>query len=162
MIHQRPTSEAAADDRLKTLGQQIRAWRKALRISATAAAEAARMSRMTLHRIERGEPSVTMGAYLNVVTALGLDLAIVGPAEAGSETQNGHRTGWIPARIRIADYPQLKSLAWQLKGAVELTPEEALAIYERNSRHLDLQTMGTEERELLDALRLALGRRGHV
>jgi transcriptional regulator with XRE-family HTH domain len=36
---------------------------KALKVSATTAAEAAGMSRMTLHRIERGEPSVTMGAY---------------------------------------------------------------------------------------------------
>jgi len=35
--------------------------RKALRVSATVAAEAAGMSRVTLHRIEKGEPSVTMG-----------------------------------------------------------------------------------------------------
>jgi hypothetical protein len=28
------------------------------------------MSRVTLHRIERGEPSVTMGTYLNAAAAL--------------------------------------------------------------------------------------------
>ena len=42
-------------EQLSALGQQIRARRKALGVSATAAAEAASMSRVTLHRIEKGE-----------------------------------------------------------------------------------------------------------
>ena len=49
-----------AQARLRQLGEQVRLQRKALRISATAAAEAAGMSRVTWHRIEKGEPSVTM------------------------------------------------------------------------------------------------------
>ena len=36
---------------LQTLGAQIRAQRKALRLSATVTAEAAGLSRVTLHRI---------------------------------------------------------------------------------------------------------------
>ena len=59
---------------LQALGAQIRAQRKALRLSATVTAEAAGLSRVTLHRIEKGEPSVTMGAWCNTMAALGLVL----------------------------------------------------------------------------------------
>ena len=57
---------------LQALGAQIRAQRKALRLSATVTAEAAGLSRVTLHRIEKGEPSVTMGAWCNALAALAL------------------------------------------------------------------------------------------
>ena len=39
----------------------------------------------------------------------------------------------------------------------ELTPAEALGIYERNARHLVTQALQPSERNLIDALRLALG-----
>lgn len=68
--------DSAAQARLHQLGEQVRLQRKALRISATAAAEAAGMSRVTWHRIEKGEPSVTMGAYMNAMVALGLELRL--------------------------------------------------------------------------------------
>ena len=45
--------------KLAAIGRRIRAHRKQLGINGTTAAEAAGMSRVTLHRIERGEPSVT-------------------------------------------------------------------------------------------------------
>ena len=151
-----PTADAAAE-KLIALGQQIRTYRKALRINAVAAAEAAGMSRVTWHRIERGEPSVTMGAYVNALNALGLDFGVVGTANADAASV-AHHKGWIPARVRIADYPQLKELAWQLHGTDELTPIEALGIYERNERHLDPPSMDASERDLLDALRVGLGR----
>ena len=67
------------------------------------------------------------------------------------------RTGWIPARVRIADFPKLKELAWQIHGTSELTPREALGIYERNWRHLDPTTLPSHERDLVDALRQGLG-----
>ena len=154
-----PVVTAAVAEKLAALGQQIRAHRKALRVNATAAAQAAGMSRVTLLRIENGEPSVTMGAYLNVMAALGLDFGLVTP----SATKDEERKDWIPVRIRLADYPQLKQLAWQVHGSDELTPAEALGIYERNWRHLDLQAMEPRERQLIEALRLALGEGGvHV
>lgn len=148
--------------RLKALGQQVRAHRKALRISAVNAAQAAGMSRVTLHRIENGEPSVTMGAYFNAMAALGLDFGLRLPTAGGAATkaQEPERQDWIPARIRLDEYPQLKQLAWQVHGTDTLTPVEALNIYERNWRHLDLQAMPPHERQLVDALRLALGE-GH-
>lgn len=156
-----PAISTAAVEDLVRLGQQIRARRKALRVNATAAAEAAGMSRVTLHRIENGEPSVTMGAYVNAMAALGLEFGILGPANPAAnpaaDTAEGAGEGWIPARIRLADYPQLKQLAWQVHGTDTLTPVEALGIYERNSRHLDLRVLEPRERHLIDALRLALG-----
>lgn len=148
--------------KLRVLGEQIRGHRKALAISATVAAEAAGLSRVTLHRIEHGEPSVTMGAYMNVMVALGLNFGILTPSHAASENAGSSREGWVPARVRIADYPQLKQLAWQIHGTDELTPGEALGIYERNWRHLDLAAMEPRERDLVDALRLALGQNSDV
>jgi transcriptional regulator with XRE-family HTH domain len=131
----------------------VRGRRKDLGVSAVAAAEAAGISRVTLHRIEKGEPAVTMGAYLRVLGALGLQLAAGLPQEA----VEGRRPGWLPARIRIADYPWLKQLAWQVHGPQELTPREALGIYERNWRHIDPATLSAAESGLVDALRLAFG-----
>lgn len=145
--------------RLQALGAQMRAQRKALRLSSTVTAEAAGMSRVTLHRIEKGEPSVTMGAWCNALAALGMSFQAVNTTEIGVSTaQRPDRTGWIPARVVLADYPQLRSLAWQVHGTDALTPTEALDIYERNARHLDLHTMSAEEHALLEALRMALPR----
>lgn len=79
------------------------------------------------------------------------------PQEEAAAPAEAHRQGWLPARIRIADYPGIKELAWQVHGPQELTPREALGIYERNWRHLDPATLSAAERDLVDALRLALG-----
>ena len=142
---------------LQALGTQIRTQRKALRLSATVVAEAAGISRVTLHRIEKGEPSVVMGAWYNTLSALGMVLQArnIGSGETDSP-QTVDRSGWIPARVALADYPQLRALAWQVHGTDTLTPPEALDIYERNARHLDLKAMSGDEQALLQALRLAL------
>ena len=139
-----------AADVLIKLGGKIRAQRKALRVNATAAAEASSISRVTLHRVERGEPSVNIGAYVSLILALGLNLAI-------DTKVDENQTGYIPARIHLDDYPQLKKLAWQLKAGTDLTPLEALGIYERNWRHIDHLALDSTERQLIDVLRLGLG-----
>lgn len=142
--------------RLGALGQQIRARRKALGLSATVVAEAAGLSRVTLYRLEKGAPAVTMAAYLNVMGALGLDFNLSLPADQTVVAPAADHTGWIPARVRLTDYPQLKQLAWQVHGVDELTPAEALSIYERNWRHIDLAALQPHEQQLVHALRLAL------
>lgn len=141
---------------LVQLGQQIRARRKTLGVSAIVAAEAAGMSRVTLHRIENGEPSVTMGAYLNALSALGLSLKIAEISTSVTQTVED-REGWIPAQIHLSDYPQLKQLAWQVQGTDVLTPIEALSIYERNRRHLDFDALDLKEKHLIEALQTGLG-----
>lgn len=138
---------------LKALGGRIRAQRERQKVTATAAAEAAGMSRVTLHRIERGEPSVTMGAYLSAIDAVGLRLDLTDPQAAPA----GARDTGVPAIVRLADYPQLKRLAWQLHGVTELSPAEALSLYERNWRHIDQGSMAPDERALVRALVGALG-----
>ncbi len=151
-----PAISSTTVARLETLGQQIRTRRKALGLSATVAAEAAALSRVTLHRIEKGAPAVTMAAYLNVMAVLGLELSLSVPAGQAAVAPAPDHTGWLPARVRLDDYPQLKQLAWQVHGVDELTPTEALSIYERNWRHIDASKLQPHEQQLVDALRLAL------
>lgn len=144
-----PVVPAVVETQLQALGQRIRARRRSQKVSATDAAEAAGMSRVTLHRIERGEPSVTMGAYLSALSALGL----------GLEVQEPHAPfrSRLPAVVRLDAYPALKQLAWQLPGVTELTPQQALDLYERNWRHLDRHQLTDAERRLLQALVDELG-----
>ncbi|TDM08923.1 MAG: XRE family transcriptional regulator [Ideonella sp. MAG2] len=153
-----PVTSAQSVALLKQIGEQIRAQRKSLGISATVTAEAAGVSRMTLHRIERGEPSVTAGAWTNVLAALGLGLTATGPQLGAATVTTPPLEDHIPVHIRLADYPQLKALAWQVKASERLTAAEALDIYERNARHLDASAMSPAEQALLNALRTAFGR----
>jgi len=108
------------------------------------------MSRVTLHRIERGEPSVAMGAWVAAAGALGLTLDPVDPRAPAEAPQ-------LPAHIRLADYPQLQQLAWQLHGVEDLSAQEALQLYERNWRHVDSKSLSAEERALIQALSHTLG-----
>ncbi|MET3494111.1 helix-turn-helix domain-containing protein [Variovorax boronicumulans] len=152
-----PPTLPTASRGLEVFGRRIHARRKALKISATTTAEAAGMSRMTLHRIERGEPSVTMGAYMNALAALGLDVEVIASAEAAGK-QAAAPTARTKA-IRIADFAQLRRLAWQLPATAELTPEEAWGTYERNWRHADPSALEDNERQLLAELARTLGRK---
>lgn len=145
-------SEAVAN-RAMDVGKQIRDHRKALGVSATTAAEAAGMSRVTWYRIEKGVTSVTMGACLNALAVLGLELKITTPSVREHDNDSDHLDA-IPVCIAFADYPQLKQLAWQVHGVDTLSPREALSIYERSWRHLDLEALEPHERHLIDALRL--------
>lgn len=150
-----PKTSISAAEQLAALGACICARRKTLKVSATALAEAAGMSRVTVHRLEQGEPSVTMGAYTNALAALGMRLVVTEVQAKPSPEVFDNKAGWLPARVRLADYPALKRLAWQVQGTDELTPREALGIYERNWRHLNEAELLPREKQLIDALRLA-------
>lgn len=94
-----PVLIATADHRLALLGQRIHARRKALKINAETIAEAAKISRMTLLRIERGVPSVTMGAYMNVLEALGLAIDLNTPAVPPLSVVPPERIGIVEAHL---------------------------------------------------------------
>jgi len=136
---------------LARLGQKLRRARKTQKVSAVAAAEAAGISRVTLHRIERGEPTVAMAAWVALASTLGLALDV---ADAGTAASVAVQ---LPERIRLDAYPQLRKLAWQLQGVEELTPQEALGLYERNWRHVDRAGLSAAETALIHALSQALG-----
>jgi transcriptional regulator with XRE-family HTH domain len=131
--------------RLALLGERIRTARKRQRVTTVAAAQAAGISRVTLHRIERGESTVAVGAWVAVATALGLSFDLLDAKAAAGTTK-------LPKKIRLRDFPQLKKLAWQLQGVDEVTPQDALDLYERNWRHLDRALLSNEEAALIDAL----------
>jgi hypothetical protein len=90
--------------------------------------------------------------------ALGLQLNL--QATAAGHSKDTPPTGWLPVRVTLADYPQLKTLAWQVQGTHYLTLIEAHDIYERNARHLDQAKMTAQEQALIDALQQAFGRSG--
>lgn len=59
-------------DALSQMGEQIKLARKRRKLTAIQVAERADIARSTLSLIEKGEPSVAMGAYFNVLRVLGL------------------------------------------------------------------------------------------
>ena len=147
-----PAAAIAPGDqkRLALLGERIRTARKRQRVTAVAAAEAAGISRVTLHRIERGEPTVAIGAWVAVATALGLAFDFLDAKAAAG-------TAKLPKKIRLREFPQLKQLAWQLQGVDDVTPQDALDLYERNWRHLDRAALSDHEAALIEALSRELG-----
>ena len=64
------TLPLAARKALKKLGADIEVARKKRRISTISMAERAFISRNTLAKIEKGDPTVSMGAYMSVLSIL--------------------------------------------------------------------------------------------
>lgn len=141
------------DHELHQLGTLLRTQRKSMRLPAESVARAANMSRQTLHRIERGEPSVTMGAYLNAVRALGLSLNFgrVAPSADVHGPVDENQPAATAPNVRLQDYPQLRQLAWHRQGDT-LSEEEALDLYERHWRHVDTARLTPSEQALIRRL----------
>lgn len=57
---------------LQVLGENIKLARKRRKLTTIQVAERAGIDRTTLYQVERGNPSVSMGAYFNVLRVLGL------------------------------------------------------------------------------------------
>ena len=58
---------------LETAGEQIKLARKRRSLSLEAVAERAQCTKLTLMRVEKGTPTVSIGIYARVLYALGLD-----------------------------------------------------------------------------------------
>lgn len=131
------------------LGASLRAQRKRLGISMTAAAAAAGISRVTWHRLEKGAGTVALGAMLSAARALGLEVRLHQPGE----TASGQPERMLPLDIHLDDYPQLRALAWQVQdGRQRLAPREAHGLYRRNWRHVPVDQLLPPERALIRAL----------
>lgn len=68
------------------LGEDIAVARKKRRISTVSMAERAFISRGTLFKVERGDPSVSIGIYATVLAILGLADRFAQAADRSSDT----------------------------------------------------------------------------
>lgn len=76
---------------LKQMGENIKLARKRRKLTTTQVAERADIVRSTLYLIETGNPSVTIGAYFNVLRVLGLQddfLKLAADDEFGRKLQD--------------------------------------------------------------------------
>ncbi len=133
---------------LASLGQKILLQRKKLKAAAESVALAAAISRITLHRIEKGEPGVGMGAYMSVIIALGLSLSI----QEGAPKLIDAKEDNLLSAIAIKDYPQLKLISWQLRDDAVLNAMEAKNMYERNQKYILFNEMTEQEKKLIKRL----------
>ncbi len=76
----------AARQALIKLGEDIAVARKKRRISTVSMAERAFISRGTLYKVEKGDPSVSMGIYATVLSILGLVEGLGNVADRGTDT----------------------------------------------------------------------------
>jgi transcriptional regulator with XRE-family HTH domain len=104
------------------------------------------MSRVTLHRIETGAASVTLGALMNVLDALDLSLRELEGTEATEAAASQ------PEAIEVQAYPVLQQLAWHVQGSTSLRPAEAAGLYARQRRRRDLEPLQPHEQQLITAL----------
>ena len=88
---------------LRKLGGDIRDARRRRRIPTATMAERATISRMTLHKVELGDPSVSLGAYATVLFILGLTDRLADLADVRHDT-TGLRLDEerLPLRIRLS------------------------------------------------------------
>ena len=86
---------------LRKLGHDIRDARRRRRIPAEIAAQRASISRMTLLKIEKGEPGVAVGSYATILLVLGMTERLAELADprhdaVGLQLEEEH----LPQRIR--------------------------------------------------------------
>jgi DNA-binding XRE family transcriptional regulator len=86
---------------LRKLGRDIRVARLRRRIPTTLMAERASISRMTLNKVEKGAPGVSLGIYATVLFVLGLENGLAELADARTDTTGLELADeQLPKRIR--------------------------------------------------------------
>jgi transcriptional regulator with XRE-family HTH domain len=83
---------------LESVGEQLRLARLRRKLSSAQIAERAGISRKTVYNIEKGNPTVAMGAYLQVLFVLGLEKDITTLAAADPLGRKLQDAGLIPGR----------------------------------------------------------------
>lgn len=73
MRSKKPVLLPTAKRIMKVLGENIKLARRRRRLSTEQVAERANISRSTLWLVEKGDPGVAMGTYLQVLFVLGLE-----------------------------------------------------------------------------------------
>ena len=92
---------------LRKLGLDLSAARRRRRIPVALMAERAFISRTTLARVEKGDPSVSMGIYASVLFVLGMADRLGGLADAAHDPLGlSLEEERLPRRIRTARPPE--------------------------------------------------------
>jgi len=90
---------------LRRLGANIREARVRRKLPMSVVAERAGTSRPTLSRLEKGEPSVSIGIYAAVLQALGLLDDLAGLADPARDSVGQQLlSATLPKRVRIAGH----------------------------------------------------------
>jgi len=97
------TLPRAARNTLVKLGEDIAVARKKRRISTVSMAERAFISRNTLYKLERGDPTVSIGIYATVLSILNLverlgDVAERSKDELGLDIEEDN----LPEKIKLS------------------------------------------------------------
>jgi DNA-binding XRE family transcriptional regulator len=97
---------------LRKLGEDIRDARRRRRIPAAIAAERASISRMTLLKIEKGDPGVALGIYATVLFVMGMvdrlsEVADPRHDSVGLQLEEEH----LPQRIRTPRTQKRKAIS---------------------------------------------------
>jgi DNA-binding XRE family transcriptional regulator len=92
---------------LRKLGHDIRDARRRRRIPVAILAQRVSVSRMTLNKVEKGDPGVSFGTYATVLFSLGMadrlaDVADPRHDAVGRELEEEH----LPQRIRLPRLPK--------------------------------------------------------
>ncbi len=91
---------SATTNAVRALGQQLAVTRRQQRRTATEVAERAGTTRVTLRRVERGEPDVAIGIYFEVATVLSVPLFARQGRELAELAARGERDlALLPARV---------------------------------------------------------------
>ncbi|MCF6766366.1 helix-turn-helix domain-containing protein [Thiotrichales bacterium 19S3-7] len=96
---------------LRKLGKDINHARRRRRITMELMSERAGFSRITLSKIEKGDPSVSLGAYASALFVLGMTNHLEKVADAshdivGQELEEEN----LPRRIRIPKHTKSKTI----------------------------------------------------
>jgi hypothetical protein len=87
---------------LRKVGHDMRDARRRRRIPVAILAERASISRMTLNRVEKGEPGVSLGNYATILFALGMIERLADVADARWDTVGlALEEEHLPQRIRL-------------------------------------------------------------
>lgn len=85
----------------KQIGDHLSAWRKLQNLTAEQLAQRAGISRTTLYKLETGNLGVSLGAYLNVLRALGqMDQAVAATDPYETDLGRARADAALPQRVR--------------------------------------------------------------
>ena len=141
---------------LNDIGCKVQQFRKSHNLTQAILAESLEVDRRTLAKLERGDPSISLGTAFHIFNNLGFSVTVnsTSEQEAKAEAFDKH---YLPIHIKLADYPVLKRCAWQLKAEDSVTPPVAYQLYQDKKSDFAKSNMSRKEQHLIGCLELVYG-----